>query len=92
VFRIRKLFKEINSNKVTLTIAKDDWSKILPMLVNAIYDSYVKMKLNGLPSSLTTVVRSSNFYDFGAETYNVLKKTYNWEETDFITKNMQTIT
>jgi len=45
------------------------------------------LKLKGLPTSLTTVVRSKEFYETGQEAYVALKHSFNLEETDYIEKN-----
>ena len=42
--------------------------------------------MEGLPTSLTTVVRSKEFYDIGSESYKTLIRTYNAEESNFIYK------
>jgi hypothetical protein len=86
VYRMRKLFKETNGS-IQLTIPQAQIEQFLKTLVEAIYDSYVKMKLKGLPTSLTTRVRSSDFYDYGVETYNTLIKLQHIEETSLIEEN-----
>ena len=88
VFRIRKLFKETSTHELALTIPEDLLKEYFMTMAEVIYDSYVKMKLKGLPSSLTTVVRDSNFYEFGTEAHTIFKRmNKNIEETDFIEKN-----
>lgn len=86
VFRIRKLFKEETKNEINITIPKDIIDEYFTTLTEAIYDSYVKMKIKGLPSSLTTVVRGRSFYEFGTETYSLFKKIKNIEETNLVEK------
>lgn len=93
VYRIRKLFKEVDSSgKIGLVISEKDTNDFFKGLIEAIYRGYVEWKLKGLPSSLTTVVRSSEFYKKGEEAYIALKNPYNFEETDYIDKNRFIVT
>ena len=88
VFRIRKLFKETNTHELILTIPEDLLEQYFTTISEVIYDSYVKMKLKGLRSSLTTAVRDRNFYEFGTEAHTTFKRmNKNIEETDFIEKS-----
>ena len=91
IFRIRRLFIEDNNQNIKLTVEDDKVEIFLTSIIKAIYDSYVKLKLSGLPTSLTTELRSSKFYEFGFETYNALKDVYQFNETDFIEKNKHII-
>lgn len=45
------------------------------------------MKVDGLPTSLTTVVREQNFYEFGIDAYGTTKQFCLIEESDFIKDN-----
>lgn len=93
VYRIRKLFKESDSNgKIGIAISDKDTNSFFKGLIEAIYRGYVEWRLQGLPSSLTTVVRSSDFYKKGEEAYIALRNAYNFNETDFIDKNKFIIT
>jgi len=93
VFRIRKLFKEADpSGKIGLVISDKDTNNFFKGLIEAIYRGYVEWRLKGLPSSLTTVVRSNEFYQKGEEAYIALKSPYNLNETDFIDKNKFIVT
>jgi hypothetical protein len=85
VFRIRKLITDKSS--LVLAVPEESVSVIVRSLAESIYNSYVRMKVVGLPSSLTTAVRSSTFYEFGNEAYTVLRNQYDLKETDFIEKN-----
>lgn len=93
IFRIRKLINENTSTgKLYLNVPNDEIKKTLfKSLIETIYDSYVIMKLKGLPSSLTTVVRESDFYDFGREAYKVLLTQNSLIESDYIEKNKHII-
>lgn len=92
VFRIRKLFKETNTHELILTIPEDLLEQYFTTISEVIYDSYVKMKLKGLRSSLTTAVRDRNFYEFGTEAHTTFKRmNKNIEETDFIEKSRDRI-
>ncbi len=92
VFRTRSLFKEETENEIKITIPKDIIDQYFSALTEAIYDNYVKIKIKGLPSSLTTVVRNSSFYEFGTETYSLFKKMNNIEETNLIEKYQYILT
>ncbi|TET58742.1 MAG: hypothetical protein E3J52_07670 [Promethearchaeota archaeon] len=88
VYRIRKLFRYSEAQeKIELTISNNDVPIFFKTLIEVIYKRYIEVKLKGLPTSLTTVVRSSEFYEKGEEAYITLKNTYSSEETDFIEKN-----
>jgi hypothetical protein len=92
VFRIRKLFEESNSGEqIRLTISDTDAPKFFKSLTEVIYRKYVDQKLGGLPTSLTTLVRSPEFYQIGEETYISNKHNFDLEETDFIEKNKYVI-
>ena len=56
-------------------------------LVEIIYEGYIETKLAGLPTSLTTVVRSKAFYDIGSESYKTLIRAHNISENNFIHSN-----
>lgn len=83
IFRIRNLFAE-DGGKISLNIPDDTIDNFLKTITEVIYDNYVKIKLKGLPSSLTTVVRDQDFYDSGSESYTTFKNLHSFEETDFI--------
>jgi len=88
IYRIRKLFKESESKgEITLTISNADAPKFFKSLIEVIYRKYVESKLGGLPTSLTTLVRSAEFYQIGGEAYISSKYHYDLEETDYIQKN-----
>lgn len=88
VYRIRKLFKEPDSNgKIGLVIPDENVDNFFKGLIETIYKGYVDLKLQGLPTSLTTVVRSSEFYKKGEEAYIALKNAYNFDETGYIENN-----
>lgn len=87
IFTIRFLIKEDDNGKLKINIPHDIYDKFFKSLTEVIYDKYVKMKLKGLPTSLTTVVRRKDFYEIASGEYTVLKNMYNIEETDFISKN-----
>lgn len=88
IYRTRKLFKESESTgEIEISIDKDSIPKYFNTLNEVIYEKYVGLKLKGLPTSLTTVVRSKEFYETGQEAYVALKHSFNLEETDYIEKN-----
>ncbi len=90
IYRIRKLFKEseFTNDGVELVIVDEQQiSQIFKGLTETLYKKYIDLKLQGLPSSLTTVVRSADFYSKGEEAYIVLKSTLNFTETDYIDRN-----
>jgi hypothetical protein len=86
IYRTRKLFEE-SDGKVELKIKASDKPKYFKTLIEAIYSKYISQKLKGLPTSLTTFVRSSDFYETGQEAYITLKNTLGLEETDYIDRN-----
>lgn len=87
IFRMRFLIVEnIENGKISFNIEEDEMPTFLQTLIEVIYEKYVEKKLGGLPTSLTTVVRSKEFYDIGSESYKTLIRTYNAQESDFIYK------
>jgi len=90
IFRIRMLFEEQNG-KLDLTIPKDNRIGFFKGLIEAIYRKYIEKKLGALPTSLTTVVREKDFYEYGDGTYIAFKNTYKLHETDYIKKNQHII-
>ena len=91
IFRIRKNFIEDDNNDLGLTIPENEKSRFFKGLTEAIYKKYVKMKLGGLPTSLTTVVRDKRFYEFGDEYYMASKDFLEIKEKDYIQKNKHII-
>ena len=88
IYRIKKLFVESRDNgKIKFIVTNDDAPSFFKSLIEAIYQKYVAWKLRGLPTSLTTVVRSPEFYEIGEEAYITLKNTLKLEESDFIERN-----
>ena len=88
VFRIKGLFEEKDKGKkLDLTIPEEKRTDFFDGLIEAIYKKYIEIKLAGLPTSLTTVVRDKTFYDYGSETYIAYKRTYKLEENNFIYLN-----
>ncbi|GIK23052.1 MAG: hypothetical protein BroJett005_24660 [Ignavibacteriota bacterium] len=90
VFQIRNLIcmdEKNNSLKLNINEAKKE--EFLKSLTEVIYENYVEKKLKGLPTSLTTVVRSQEFYEMGIGGYkmSIRTKENNAKETDFILKN-----
>lgn len=85
VFRLRNLIVEDNEkSKLKFNINDDDKYSFLESLIEIIYEKYVEKKLEGLPTSLTTMVRSKTFYDIGDETYRALIRTYKVDEGKFV--------
>jgi hypothetical protein len=87
VFRIRNLLQEKDNGQLDLTIPKKNRSNFFKGLIQAIYTKYIELKLGGLPSSLTTVVRDRKYYDSGLEAYIAFKNMLKFPETDYIAKN-----
>jgi len=87
VFRIREVLKEKGNAQLDLTISEENRSKFFEGLIEAIYEKYIKMKLGGLPTSLTTKVRNKNFYEYGREAYITFKRTFGFQETNYIMQN-----
>lgn len=88
IFKIKNLIiKNDGEDKFELNVPKDKLNDFLRTLIEVIYETYVDLKLNGLPTSLTTVVRSKDFYEIGTEAYKTLLRTYNLEETNFVYNN-----
>jgi hypothetical protein len=85
IFRLRNLIVEDNENsKLKFNIDDNNMRIFLKTLIEIIYEKYVEHKLEGLPTSLTTIVRSKKFYDIGSESYKTLIRTYKVEEGDFV--------
>ena len=90
VFQIRNLiFKDGKDDILKLNLNENKKEEFLRSLTEIIYESYVEKKLKGLPTSLTTVVRSQEFYEMGIDGYKALirSKENNASETDFVLKN-----
>jgi len=87
VFRIREVLKEKDNAQLDLTISEENRSKFFEGLIEAIYEKYIEMKLGGLPTSLTTKVRNKNFYEYGREAYIAFRRTFGFQETNYITQN-----
>lgn len=87
IFKIRNLIIENNKNdKLEFSINKNQLRIFMQTLIEVIYEKYVEKKLEGLPTSLTTVVRSKEFYDIGSESYKTLIRTFDTKETNFVYK------
>jgi hypothetical protein len=85
IFRIRHLINEVpNNGNMILNVPEDIRSSFIETLVEVIYEQYVEKKLKGLPTSLTTVVRSKDFYDIGSESYKTLIRMKDLQESKFI--------
>lgn len=90
VFQLKKLISlDDKGEKIVLNIAESKKEEFLNSLIEVIYEKYVDKKLKGLPTSMTTVVRSQDFYEMGTDSYKTLirVKEMNAQETDFILKN-----
>lgn len=88
IFRIRRMIDEVPENgNIKLNIDKDKIFDFFQALIEVIYGKYVEKKLGGLPTSLTTLVRSKDFYDIGSEAYEILIRTYKVNESNFIYRN-----
>jgi len=85
IFRLRNLIVEDKeNNKLKFKIDDNNMAIFLKTLIEIIYEKYVEQKLEGLPTSLTTIVRSKKFYDIGSESYKTLVRTYKVEEGEFV--------
>lgn len=88
IFRIRNIIiEDQNSGTIKLNLPEDVINIFIKTLVEIIYEKYIETKLAGLPTSLTTVVRSKEFYDIGSESYKTLIRTYHISENNFIHSN-----
>lgn len=90
VFQIRNLICMGEKNDILkLNVNEVKKEEFIKSLTEIIYENYVEKKLKGLPTSLTTVVRSQEFYEMGIDGYKALIRTKenNANETDFILKN-----
>jgi len=88
IFRIRRMIDEVPENgNIKLNIDKNKIFDFFQALIEVIYGKYVEKKLGGLPTSLTTLVRSKDFYDIGSEAYEILIRTYKVNESNFIYRN-----
>jgi len=88
IFRIRNLIVEKeNSDELDLNVNADKLDDLLGGLTEVIYERYVAEKLKGVRLSLTTMVRSYDFYTVGTEAYTAFKRTCHLEESDFISKH-----
>jgi hypothetical protein len=88
IFRIRNLFQENEYGQLDLTIPdNDNRHDFFKGLIEAIYKKYIDLKLAGLPTSLTTVVRDRKYYESGSEAYIASKNYIKFSETDYVTKN-----
>lgn len=91
IFRMRSLIEKNDDGRIRFNIEEEKMDIFLQTLIEVIYEKYIEKRLEGLPSSLTTVVRSKEFYDIGSESYKTLIRTYNAIESDFISKNRKLI-
>lgn len=88
IFKIKNLIvKRDGEDYFELNVPEDKLNDFLTTLIEVIYEEYVELKLKGLPTSLTTVVRSKEFYNIGTESYKTLLRTYGLVETDFVYNN-----
>ena len=86
IFRIRKtIFEE--GGELNLKIPSEKTQEFFDGLVETVYKKYIDIKLKGLPTSLTTIVRDKTFYSYGEEYYTAAKSMINFEETDYIQEN-----
>jgi len=90
VYKIKSLFKE-RDGRLDLTIPEEEREKFFGAITEAIYRNYIEIKLQGLPTSLTTVVRNRKFYESGDEAYRTYKKMSKFEETSYIAANSHVI-
>ena len=87
IFRIRHVIDEVPENgNIKLNIDEDNIDDFFQVLIEVIYGKYVEKKLGGLRTSLTTLVRSKDFYDIGSEAYVTLIRTSKINESEFIQK------
>jgi len=85
VFRIRNLITEDeDSGELKLNVPDDIYDSFISTLAEVIYERYVELKLKGLPSSLTTLVRSEEFYNIGSEAYKTFQRTSDLKESNYI--------
>ncbi|MEM4261104.1 MAG: hypothetical protein QXG00_07720 [Candidatus Woesearchaeota archaeon] len=87
IFQLRKLIVIDENQKIVFNIPKDKIEEFIRGLTEIIYEKYVEKKLAGLPTSLTTVVRSKDFYEMGNDSYKTFLRTMKVEENNFILNN-----
>lgn len=87
-YRIRNLFRlSDDGQKIILDVKDEDKIKLVESLSESIYLKYIENKFNGLPTSLTTLVRRSDFFKYGEETFIALKSAFSLQENDFLSQN-----
>ncbi len=86
VFRIRKIIKLNLLAKWQLQFQTDK-EKFFKTIIQAIYKSYIELKLIGTAGSITDEIRKTAFFKNGEEGYEALKNLLNFEETKFIEEN-----
>lgn len=88
IYNIRQIIiLDTSTNKLKLDIDENKLNDFLTNLIEVIYEKYVEKKLGGLPTSLTTLVRSKSFYEMGNESYKAFIRQYKINENDFILGN-----
>jgi hypothetical protein len=88
VYRVRKIIKEGDrSGEIVFALPEGKMPGFFKALIEVIYRKYIETKLKGLPTSLTTFVRSKEFYETGEEAYVTFKHTYSLEESNYIENN-----
>ena len=88
IYNIRQIIiLDSSTDKLKLDIDEEKLDEFLTNLVEVIYENYVEKKLGGLPSSLTTLVRSKSFYEMGSESYKAFIRQYKINENNFILSN-----
>ena len=93
VYRVRKIIKEGDrSGEIVFALPEGKMPGFFKALIEVIYRKYIETKLKGLPTSLTTFVRSKEFYETGEEAYVTFKHTYSLEESNYIENNRYLIT
>ncbi|MBD3338366.1 MAG: hypothetical protein GF353_04625 [Candidatus Lokiarchaeota archaeon] len=84
IFTTRLLINENNDGNLCFNLSDELYDSYFKGLTEVIYDKYVKMKLKGLPTSMTTVVRKKDFYEIASGEYIMFKNMYKIKETTFI--------
>jgi hypothetical protein len=91
IFRMKALIFENNNKEIQFNIDREKVKEFLTTLIEVIYEKYIERKLEGLPTSLTTVVRSKEFYEIGSESYKTLIRTLKAKESNYISINRKLI-
>ncbi|MCK4824678.1 hypothetical protein KA005_53495, partial [bacterium] len=88
VYRIRNIIDyDEQYQKTLLTLKTGEDETLFQSLLEAIYESYVEIKLKGVTGSITDEIRSKDFFASGEETFIALKNILKFQHSEYIEKN-----